>query len=130
MSYTVCSGCTSFGVRLALGASARDLLRLTLTEAGVLTGLGVTIGFVLAVVLGRALSSALFGLISLEPMTFLIVAAGLAVVHRRRVHPGTPGAEAGSVDDSAWAVVEWSAMRSDIQYALRSIAKKPLSSRS
>ena len=80
MSYTVSQRMHEFGVRLALGASARDLLRLTLTEAGVLTGLGVTIGFVLAVVLGRALSSALFGLISLEPMTFLIVAAGLAVV--------------------------------------------------
>ena len=62
---------------------ARSLLanRLTrLTEAGILTGLGLTIGFVLAVVLGRVLSSALFGLISLEPTTFLIVAAGLAVV--------------------------------------------------
>jgi putative ABC transport system permease protein len=80
MSYTVSQRMHEFGVRLALGASARDLLRLTLTEAGVLTGFGVTIGFVLAVVLGRVLSSALFGLISLEPTTFLIVAAGLAVV--------------------------------------------------
>ena len=80
MSYTVSQRMHEFGVRLALGASARDLLRLTLTEAGVLTGLGLTIGFVLALVLGRALASALFGLISLEPATFLIVAAGLAVV--------------------------------------------------
>jgi ABC-type antimicrobial peptide transport system permease subunit len=80
MSYTVSLRMHEFGVRLALGASARDLLRLTLTEAGILTGLGVTIGFALAVVLGRLLASALFGLVSLEPATFLTVAAGLAIV--------------------------------------------------
>ena len=80
MSYTVSQRMHEFGVRLALGASARDLLRLTLTEAGVLTGLGLTIGLVLAVVLGRILATALFGLISLDPATFLTIAAGLAVV--------------------------------------------------
>jgi putative ABC transport system permease protein len=80
MSYTVSQRMHEFGVRLALGASTRDLLRLMLREAGALTGLGLAIGFVLALVLGRVLASALFGLISLDPATFLMVVAGLAAV--------------------------------------------------
>jgi ABC-type antimicrobial peptide transport system permease subunit len=80
MSYTVSQRMHEFGVRLALGASAPDLLRLTLREAGALTGLGLAIGVVLALVLGRVLASVLFGLIALEPAAFLIVAGGLAAV--------------------------------------------------
>jgi putative ABC transport system permease protein len=80
MSYAVSRRMHEFGVRMALGATARDLLRLTLTEAGALTGAGLAIGFMLALALGRLLSSALFGLIALHPTTFLILGGALAVV--------------------------------------------------
>jgi putative ABC transport system permease protein len=80
MSYAVSRRMYEFGVRMALGATARDLLTLTLAEAGALTGTGLGLGLVLAVVLGRMLSSALFGLIALHPLTFAAVGAGLACV--------------------------------------------------
>jgi ABC-type antimicrobial peptide transport system permease subunit len=80
MSYAVSRRMHEFGVRMALGATARDLLRLTLAEAGTLTGAGLAVGFLLALALGRMLSSALFGLVTLQPSTFLIVGAGLAIV--------------------------------------------------
>ena len=80
MSYAVSRRMHEFGVRLALGASARDLLRLTLSEAGVLTLSGLAVGALLAIVLGRILSSALFGLITLHPLTFAAISAGMALV--------------------------------------------------
>jgi putative ABC transport system permease protein len=67
-------------VRLALGASARDLLSLTLAEAGALTLSGLAFGGLLAVVLGRMLSAALFGLITFHPVTFAAIGAGMALV--------------------------------------------------
>lgn len=80
MSYTVSQRRREFGVRMALGATAADVLRLTLRDAGVLTAAGVGIGLVLAVSLGRAMSSAMFGLIPLEPQAFVVVSAALAIV--------------------------------------------------
>ena len=80
MSYAVSRRMHEFGVRIALGATARDLLRLTLGEAGTLTAAGLAVGFALAFALGRRLSSVLFGLVMLQPATFLIAGAALAVV--------------------------------------------------
>jgi putative ABC transport system permease protein len=80
MSYAVSQRMHEFGVRMALGATARDLFRITLTEAGTLTAIGVFLGLLLAVVLGRLLGSALFGLISLHAATFAVVGLGLALI--------------------------------------------------
>ena len=80
MSYAISQRLHEFGVRIALGATAGDLLRLTLTEAGTLTGLGLACGFAVAIILGRLLTNALFGLIPLHPAVFLGVGAGLALV--------------------------------------------------
>ena len=80
MSYAVSQRRREFGVRMALGATAPDVLRLTLHQAGVLTAVGVGMGLLLAFVLGRIMSSALFGLISLEPWIFVTVSLALALV--------------------------------------------------
>jgi putative ABC transport system permease protein len=80
MSYVVSQRTHEFGVRMALGATASDVFRMTLTEAGIVTGLGLAIGFALAFVLARLLSSALFGLISLHALTFFGAGIGLAIV--------------------------------------------------
>jgi len=80
MSYVASKRTHAFGVRMALGATANDVFRMTLTEAGALTGLGLVLGSALAVVIARVLASALFGLVSIHAMTFLGVALGLAIV--------------------------------------------------
>jgi putative ABC transport system permease protein len=80
MAYAVSQRRHEFGVRMALGATARDVLRLTLKQAGVLTAAGLAIGLVLAFVLARLMSSALFGLIVPDPATFGAVSVALAIV--------------------------------------------------
>ena len=80
MAYSVAARRHEFGVRIALGGTSRDMVRLTLEQAGWLTAIGLATGSALAMLFGWALRSALFGLVSLDPMTFALVAAGLAVV--------------------------------------------------
>jgi putative ABC transport system permease protein len=69
-----------FGVRIALGGTARDMLTLALEHAGRLTAVGLACGLVLACVFGWALSSALFGLVSLDGTTLVAVSLVLAIV--------------------------------------------------
>jgi predicted permease len=62
MSYMVARRRNEIGVRVALGASARDVIRLVLTEAGRLVVVGLVIGAAAAFVLARYAESLLFGL--------------------------------------------------------------------
>ncbi len=69
-----------FGVRIALGGTARDMLTLALKQAGKLTAIGLACGSVLACLFGWALSSALFGLVSLDGTTLVAGNLVLAIV--------------------------------------------------
>jgi predicted lysophospholipase L1 biosynthesis ABC-type transport system permease subunit len=80
MAYAVSHRVHEFGVRMALGATARDVLRLALGQAAVLTTVGLAIGQVTAVILGLLMSSAVFGLVSLDVVTFVGVTLALAIV--------------------------------------------------
>jgi putative ABC transport system permease protein len=65
------------GIRLALGAEPRRILRLVLGEAGLLVALGVALGLPCALLSGRAMRSLLFGIQSGE---WKSVAAALGVL--------------------------------------------------
>ncbi len=65
------------GIRLALGAGRRDVLRLVLTEGLALTGAGLAAGAAGAVVLTRFLTSLLFDVGRLDPATYAVVALTL-----------------------------------------------------
>ena len=80
MSYSVSQRAHEFGVRMAIGATARDIVRHSLRQAGILTTLGLGIGLASAAVLGRLMSSAFYGIISLEATPFAVVTAVLAAV--------------------------------------------------
>ena len=79
MSYLVGQRVREIGVRIALGATTSDVTRLALAQAARLTAVGVGIGFVLALALGRAMQAGLLGVISSDYLTPVATAIVLAV---------------------------------------------------
>ena len=80
LSGSVTERVREIGVRLALGASPTNILRLILRQGMTLTALGVVIGLAGAVLASRAVVTLLFGISRLDPMTYLAVVALLTGV--------------------------------------------------
>ncbi len=79
MSYRVRRRTRELGVRLAIGASPRDITRLVLRQAVAIAFLGLTIGTAATLVIGRTLSSMLFQVTAWDPATLGSASALLAV---------------------------------------------------
>jgi putative ABC transport system permease protein len=80
MSYSVAQRTNEIGIRMALGAQTRDVLRLIVSQGFKLVLLGLAIGLVGALALMRVLASLLFGVTTKDPLTFATVAVVLAFV--------------------------------------------------
>jgi putative ABC transport system permease protein len=80
MSYSTAQRTRDFGIRLALGASRRHVLRLVLGEGLVLGVAGVTCGVAGALAGTRALESQLYGIEPTDPMTYGVLAILLIAV--------------------------------------------------
>jgi putative ABC transport system permease protein len=80
MTYAVGQRTRELGVRIALGATARDIGRLVLRQGIQLSVAGTVLGAALALWLARALESRLFGVKSADVPTFLASAALLAAI--------------------------------------------------
>jgi len=80
ISYSVAQRTREIGIRVALGASERSLLRLVLDRGVILTGVGLAIGLAGAFGLTRLMASLLFGVGARDPMTMASVAFVLASV--------------------------------------------------
>ena len=76
MTFLVAHRIREIGVRIALGATGSDVIRMTLSQATRLAVTGVAIGMVLAVALSRAMEAGLLGVISSD----FRLTAGLAAV--------------------------------------------------
>jgi predicted permease len=76
MSYSVGQRVHEFGVRMALGAKPADVLSLVVRQGLRLALLGVALGIVSALALGRVLQSLLYGISAADPLTF----AGVSLV--------------------------------------------------
>ncbi len=74
ISYLVGQRTQEFGIRLALGAQRRDILRLVLSHGLKLTLIGVGLGLLAAFGLTRFLQKMLFGITATDPMTFAVIA--------------------------------------------------------
>jgi ABC-type antimicrobial peptide transport system permease subunit len=103
MAYLVVQRTREIGVRLALGATRRDVVRLILRQGSMLTGIGVGLGLAAALPLVRYVRSLLFEVEPLDVGMFLTAAAVLV---------GTALA--------ATAIPAWRALRVDPIIALRS----------
>ena len=80
IAYSVTQRTQELGIRIALGAQRRDVLRLVLAQGTRLTLLGLALGVLAALALSRLLATLLFGVTATDPLTFAGVAALLAFV--------------------------------------------------
>jgi putative ABC transport system permease protein len=80
MAYTVTQRTHEIGIRMALGAARRDVLRLIVGQGMRLTLVGVALGLVGAFLAMRAMTSLLYGVSAKDPLTYGGVALLLALV--------------------------------------------------
>jgi putative ABC transport system permease protein len=79
ISYSVSRRTHEIGIRMALGADRRSVLRLTIRDAIKIGAIGLGIGVPFAFAMIRAMSSALFGIIQLDAGTFCALTLILAI---------------------------------------------------
>jgi len=80
LNYLVIQRTREFGIRMSVGASPSDVLRLVLGRAAVLIGAGTCLGLAGSALLVRSIAKLLFGTAPLDPLTFVAVPVLLAVV--------------------------------------------------
>jgi predicted permease len=80
LAYSVEQRRREFGIRSALGASRPDLLRMVLRQGLKPVLCGVLAGIFAAVIVGSLLRDLVFGVTSLDPLTFLVVTAVIVAV--------------------------------------------------
>jgi ABC-type antimicrobial peptide transport system permease subunit len=80
VAYSVSQRINEIGIRMALGATREDVLRLVLRYGAGLTLIGTALGFVASLAATRVLSSMLFEVSANDPQTFLAVSVLLMAV--------------------------------------------------
>jgi putative ABC transport system permease protein len=80
MSYMVSRRRNEIGIRMALGADRRDVVKMILREAGLLLAIGLSVGTVLALAAAATARSLFFGLQPYDPATFIMAIVLLAAV--------------------------------------------------
>jgi putative ABC transport system permease protein len=80
MSYAVSRRTQEIAIRMALGASRREVLRLVLREGLWVTLFGVSLGLVGALLLSRVMAGYVYGITSTDPLTFAVASVLLTFV--------------------------------------------------
>jgi putative ABC transport system permease protein len=80
ISYSVTQRTHEIGIRMALGAQRRDILKMIVGRGVLLTMIGVVIGLVGAFALTRIMASLLFGVSATDPVTYTVVSVLLVAV--------------------------------------------------
>jgi ABC-type antimicrobial peptide transport system permease subunit len=96
LAYRVSQRTAEIGVRMAVGAGRGQVVWMILKDSLTLTVGGVVIGVPLAMLVGRALASTLYGITPLDAATYLLAVAGVTVV--ALVASAIPAGRAASVD--------------------------------
>jgi putative ABC transport system permease protein len=69
LAYTAAQRTHEIGIRMALGAEGRDVLRLVVTMGVRLVGLGAAVGLVVSLILARLIATQLWGVSPYDPIT-------------------------------------------------------------
>lgn len=77
VAYTVSRRTKEIGIRIALGATSREVLRMVLREGLTVAMAGIVAGTASAFVLARVLAGLLYGITPTDPVSFLLASAGL-----------------------------------------------------
>jgi putative ABC transport system permease protein len=80
MGYAVTQRSHEIGIRMALGAEPADVLRMIVGDGMKLTVMGLSLGLLGSLVVMKYLESQLYGIKARDPLTFVGVAVGLALV--------------------------------------------------
>jgi putative ABC transport system permease protein len=80
LAYSVNQRTSEIGIRMALGASRSSVLGMVLSQGLRLAGIGMALGFVLAIALTRLMASILFAVSPTDPATFAVVFLVLASI--------------------------------------------------
>ncbi|HWC98822.1 MAG TPA: ABC transporter permease [Candidatus Sulfopaludibacter sp.] len=96
MSYTVSRRTQEIAIRMALGASRREVLGLVFREGLGVTALGIVLGLAGGLLVSRVMAGYVYGITSTDPLTFTAAAALLAVVALLASY--IPAARAARVD--------------------------------
>ena len=80
MAFVVSQRAQEFGIRLALGATPRNILGLAFRPGLILTAIGTIVGLAASVGVTRLMSSLLFGVSASDPITFAVVPVLLGIV--------------------------------------------------
>ncbi len=80
MSYSAQQRSQEIGIRMALGAQGKDVLRMVVKQGMTLAGLGIVIGLAGALALSRLLTALLFGVEPNDPLTFATLGGLLVLI--------------------------------------------------
>ena len=68
------------GVRLALGAQPRDVIKMIIAQGMKPVAIGIAVGLIASFALSRVMKSLLYGVSETDPLTFIAVSALLTIV--------------------------------------------------
>jgi ABC-type antimicrobial peptide transport system permease subunit len=77
ISYSVTQRTREIGIRLAIGAQQHELTQMFVNHGLILSAIGVATGLIVAFASARLMSSLLFGVKPVDPLTYALVAIGL-----------------------------------------------------